>query len=361
MLKINPFVSFITMTFFLLCLIAFPGCVSAPSQGGAGTTSLRAGSTPAPEWVRDPYTKYSRQSTVAAVGMGTTRESAEKNALGNLVNIFGQSIQVDQKVSESYDQALRSGTIANWSENTQVNNTIITSSNMDTLVGAEIGDTWYDGRSEYSAVAILNKAKAAEVYTEMIQSNLAMIDNLTNMTPAVKNSFDGLVRYQFAAMIADINTSYGNLLSVIGAPVQGLKSGADYRLEVNNIIKAIPVNLRVQNDRSGRIQGAFAKALSDLGFQSGGTNSRYTLNVNIVTTPVTIANNQNKWTRIEVKADLTDANQRTVLLPFNFDSREGHTSQEEADNRAYAVAERRVNEEYAALVNDYLSQLMPKR
>jgi hypothetical protein len=230
---------------------------------------------------------------------------------------------------------------------------------MDSLIGAEIGETWFDGRSEYYAAAVLNRARAAQIYTGMIKSNQEIIDNLITMPLAEKNSFDGLTRYQLAAVIADMMIPYSNLLSVIGAPVQGLKTGTDYRLEVTNIIKAIPVGLRVQNDRSGRIQGAFAKALSDLGFQSGGSNSRYLLDVDIVTTPVVIPNNQNSWTRIEVTANLRDSRAGTVLLPYNFNSREGHTSQPEADNRAYMAAERIVNQEYMKLVNDYLSQLMP--
>jgi hypothetical protein len=50
-----------------------------------------------------------------------------------------------------------------------------------------------------------------------------------------------------------------------------------------------------------------------------------------------------------------------VLVPFAFSSREGHTSQAEADNRAYAVAERKIKAEYAALLDGYLSGLLPKK
>ena len=116
----------------------------------------------------------------------------------------------------------------------------------------------------------------------------------------------------------------------------------------------------MQNDRAGRIQGAFAKALSDLGFRSGGSNSRYMLDVNVLTSPVDIAGSPNSWTRIEVSANLSDADSAAVLLPYSFNSREGHTSQPEADNRAYAAAERRINQEYADLLGGYLSQLLPK-
>jgi hypothetical protein len=293
--------------------------------------------------------------------MGSTREFAEKSALGNLVAIFGQSVQVDEKVTESYQQAVKNGKIASSSGNTAVDNTIATSASLDSLIGAEIGETWFDGKNEYYAAAVMNKAKAALVYTEIVKSNQAIIDNLIAIPEVERNTFDALTSYQVAALIADMMIPYGNLLSVIGAPVQGLKSGTDYRLEASNIAKAIPVGIRVQNDKSGRVQGAFAKAFSGLGFPSGGSSSPYLLDVDIITTPLEIANNPNKWTRIEVSANLRDSRLNTVLLPYNFNSREGHVSQAEADNRAYMAAERIINENYAKLMSDYLSGLIQIR
>ena len=338
-----------------ICItLIFCACVSS-------NTSVSGSRAPrVPEWVRDPYSKYDRQTNVAAVGSGSSREIAEKSALANLVAIFGQSIQVDEKVSVSYQEAVRSGVAAAWSENTAIDTNIITTTGMDSLVGAEIGEVWDDGR-EYYAAAVLNKAKTAQIYSGMIASNRTIINNLVDIPEAEKFTLDGFARYQLAALVADVTTGYGNLLAVIGTPVERLKYGDDYRLEAINITKAIPVGLRVQNDVSGRVQGAFAKTLSNLGFQSGQNNSRYMLDVNIVTSVVEITNNPNKWTRIVVNANLMDVSLGTVLLPYNFNDRQGHTTQAEADNRAYAAAERKINEEYPKLLNDYLSQLLPKK
>jgi len=294
------------------------------------------------------------------VGSGDSRESAEKSAFGNLVGIFGMSIQVDEKVSESYEEAVKSGAAAAWSQNTAVNTSIITSAALDSLVGAETGEVWHDGKGLYYAVAVLNKAKAAQIYTDMIKANQAMIDNLVTMSEAEKSTMDGYARYKFAAVIADISFSYGNLLSVIGRP-QNLKRGDDYRLEARNIAASIPVGLSVKNDKSGRIEGAFAKALSELGFRSTGGSTRYTLEVNIVTSPVDLPASQNVFTRIEMNANLTDKVTGAVLVPFAFNSREGHNSQAEADNRAYAAAERKINQDYAGLLDSYLSGLLPKK
>jgi hypothetical protein len=343
------------------CLLPlFSACASsADTQDKVGSNTGTAG---APDWVRDPYSRFDRQSYVAATGVGNSRQEAEKDALGKLAATFGQSIKVDEKISISYLEAVKNGAVSSWSENTAVNNTIQTSAGMDSLIGAEIGDTWNDNRNYYAA-AVLNKVKALQIYSNMIKDNQAMIDKLVNIPPAEKNTLDGFTRYQFAAMLADINISYGNLLTFIGAPTYaiGLVKGDNYRLEAQNITRAIPVGIIVKNDKAGRIQGAFAKAFSDIGFISGGNNSRYVLNVNVSVSPVDLPANANKFARIELGADLTDTFTKAVLLPYNFNSREGHATASEAENRVYTAAERKISEEYKDILFNYLSQLTPKR
>ena len=205
----------------LICLLSLPMVFSACASSGPAQADNE------PAWVRDPYTRYDRQANVAAVGTGSSRDLAEKSALGNLVAIFGQSIQVDERVSLSYQEAIRSGLAAGWSENVAVDTVIATSAGMDTLVAAEIGETWHNGRGEYYAVAVLNRAKAVQLYSEMIMSNQIMINNLVDIPASERDTLEGIARYNFAAMIADVTTGYANLLSVIGAPVRGLKTGDD--------------------------------------------------------------------------------------------------------------------------------------
>ena len=357
----NPTIILLSIAGFA---ITFAACAGAPASQTSSANGIngpnRSGE---PNWVRDPYSKYNRQAYIAAVGMADSRTAAEKNAIGNLIAIFDQSIQIDEKVSTSYQGKAKNGVSANWSENTTIDTAISVSAGIHSLIGAEIGDVWNDDKNSYYAVAVLNKAKASRVYSEMVMSNQAMIDSLVNISAEEKNTMKGLAHYQFAAKIADMTKPYLNLLSVIGGSVPAFKSGNDYRLEASNISKAIPVGIIVQNDKSGRIHGAFAKAISNLGFLSGGNNSPYLLEVNIITAPAVFPNNPNGliFTRIGLKADLKDARAGTVLLPYSFNTRDGHTSQEEADNRAYAAAERQVNEEYAALLNNYLSRLLPEK
>jgi len=351
------------------------GSLSAqPTQpaGAQGTASQGASSAKQepvlntgknqPTWVNSVDSVYNRNQYVAATGYASSREMAERNALSGLIAIFGQSIYADRTVTEAYQEVVKNGKTAGYTDSTAIDSTIRTSASMDTLLGAEIREVWYDSKNTYYAVAVLEKAKTARLYSEMITANQNMIKNLVTMSQTEKNSMEGYSRYQFAAAVADINISYGNLLKIIGATPPGeLKRGDDYRLEAVDIAKAIPIGLRVQNDKAERIQGAFTEAIVGLGFRSGGINSPYLLDVSITTSPVELASQTNKFTRIDLKANLMDSSSGTVLFPFNFNDRQGHVTQSEADNRAYASAARKINEDYAKAFSSYISALIPKK
>jgi len=338
------------------------GAQSASSPSAPQQTVVTSGGKK-PAWVDSVESVYKRSQYAAAVGYANNREMAEKNAFANLTGFFGQSITADQTIKNTYSEAVKNGKTSGWTDNTNMENIIRTSASLETLAGAEIREVWHDTKNNvFYAAAVMEKSKAAAIYTEMVIANQNLIKNLITMTNAEKNSMEGFSRYQFAAAVADINTTYANVLKLLDALVPaGLVKGDEYRLEAQNIAKSIPVGITVKNDKAGRIQGAFAKALSEVGFRSGGNNSRYILNVNITVSPVDLPNNTNKFARIELGADLTDNNTKTVLMPYNFNSREGHTTASEAENRAYFEAERKIGEEYKNLLSAYLSQLLPKK
>jgi hypothetical protein len=340
-----------------------PSGKKASSPSASQQAAVNAAGSKKPAWVDSVESVYKSLQYVAAVGYAGNREMAEKNAFANLTGFFGQSITADQTIKNTYSEAVKKGVTTGWTDDINIENIIKTSASLDTLAGADIREVWHDTKSNvYYAAAVMEKSKAAAIYTEMVIANQNLINNLITMTSGEKNSMYGFSRYQLAAATADINTTYANVLKLLDALVPaGLVKGDVYRLEAQNIARTIPVGIIVKNDKAGRIHGAFAKALSDVGFRSGGNNSRYLLNVNITVSPVDLPNAANKFARIELGADLTDTVTKTVLIPYNFNSREGHATVSEAENRAYTAAERKIGEEYKDILFIYLSQLLPKR
>jgi hypothetical protein len=347
-----------------LTAVLIPVLAVSAGARGTGDAADRGKARAEPVWVSSTEDAYDRNLYVAAVGYGSDRAAAERNAFVNLTALFGQGITGEQTAATRYSEAVKNGAVASWTEETNITNAIKTSLELDTLVGAEIKDYWYDGVSVHYASAVMERRKTAQLYADMIRSNEQIIAELTAMPEEVKNSLDGYSRYVLAGTIADANRVFANVLSVVGPGGTGIDPGGmtrgdDYRLEAAAIAGNIPIAVRVNNDRANRIQGAFASVLNRAGFRSGGGHTRYVLNVNADFSPVDLPNQTNKFVRYAIDASLTDTGSGGILLPYNITGREGHLSTAEAENRAVAAAERKINGDYAAVLADYLSALLP--
>jgi hypothetical protein len=333
----------------LVGLLFFPGPASLSADPG---------------WIRNPYTTYNRNTHFAATGHGATRKEAERSALAALTASFGQSIQAEFNTTSVYAEAVSKG-VVRVSGNTSIQEAIKTSSALDALIGAEIGDIWDSGIGTVYAVAVMDKAKTSALYADMIRSNQRVIADLITLPRAERNSLEGYSRYRLAAVIADVNHTYANILSLTGntsgIELGSLENGDEYRLEAAAITKTIPITVRVKNDHSDRIRSAFASVLGALGFSSGGTNSRYVLNVTAAISEAFFPDTTRKYAQYVIDANLTDTVGGIVLFPFNINGREAHANFPEAEKRAVAAVEKKVKDNYGQLLSAYLSALLPNR
>jgi hypothetical protein len=314
-----------------------------------------------PVWVGDVEQAYSRLRYVAAVGYGSDRAIAEKEAFGALISVFGQTIRVDRQSMVGYQEALQQNTVSSFIRNTEVSNAIQTSAELDTLIGAEIRDYWYDGRGTHYAVAVMEKSRASSLYSELVSANREIIEILTVMEEEEKYSLNGYARYQLAAKVAGGNRVFANMLSVLGGPglsSRELAEAADFRLEAEGVARRIPIDVRVENDQANRIKGAFAKLIGGRGFQSGGDGSRYVLDGRISFTPVDLPGQTNEYVRYVLEANLLDRLTGAVLLPYTISGREGHLTMAEAENRALGSMEKEIAAAWGAAFSAYLDSLM---
>ncbi|MDR2020090.1 MAG: LPP20 family lipoprotein [Treponema sp.] len=352
----------------LFIFIFLNGCGSLGFAGffGKNRSSDQAGSgepqASQPLWVTEPYSVYDRASFLAAVGHGSSRDAAGRNALTALTAFFGQSIQSDLRTLSAYTEAVTDGTIRVSSETNEITEALRISVDMDTLIGAEIRDFWYDTKNVYYAAAVMEKAGAAKLYTDLIVSNTRIINELTNLSDGEKYSLDGVVNYHRAASVADTSAVFIKVLSAIGSAedFDAVKKGEEYRIQAAEIIKRIPIRVRVSNDRADRIKGAFAEVLTRMGFRTGGNDSRYVLDVKTILSEV-VLDGPYKWYRYEINAELIDTRNRAVLVPYSITDRKGHAQLEEAENRAVAHAEEIILGSFGDVLGAYLTRLSEKK
>jgi hypothetical protein len=338
--------------------LAGPPAAAAANTASPEPAAVKTGARPA--WVDSPESVYSRNSYVAAVGSGRSRDQAEKSALTALSSVYSLSLQADQTITNSYQEMVVNGRTADWYEGASLEESIRTSTAMD-LVGAAIRDVWSDG-SLFYAVAVMENAQTARQYAQMIRDNQRIIDTLTDIPATDRDSMDGLARFQFAATLAEANKVFANVLSVIGAPVPAeMRQSEDYRLERAAIIRAIPVSVTVEGDRENRIRSAFASVLSAAGFRTGGSNAPYQIRARISFSEVQLPNQTNKFVRYVLDGDLVDAAAGEILFSYNVNGREGHLSVSEAEIRALRAAEAKIKDDYAKTLLSFLARLIPQK
>jgi hypothetical protein len=314
-----------------------------------------------PRWVTNPYSDFSKNRYIAAVGTAKNRSDAEKQAFASLIAFFGQSVKSDYAVASAYSEAVTNG-IVFVAEKTDVREIIVTAASLDNLIGAEIGNVWEDTRGNVYALAYIEKERTILIYTQLIRINQNNIENLVSMNAEQKNTFDGYARYKLAALLANMNTEYANIVSLAGGSTSSLNlTGADaFVLEAANIIKNISVGFNVKKDSSNRVRDAFAKVLSNEGLRTQGNNPPYILEINIDMGEAKFPGNSFIFCRYTISANLIEKATGAVLFPFNFTDREWHTTYTEAQNRAFASIEKIISEKYPDAFREYLATLLPK-
>ena len=341
----------------VLALAALTGCASSPATG---TGKIDKNDPPKPAWVDNPREVYSDARYVAAVGYGPDRESAEKSALGALVAVFGQNVSGETVVTSQYTEAVREGRVL-VTEDSAVQQAVTSSWEQDTIVGAEIKDTWFDGNRTTYAVAVMDKSRAMVLYAELIEANESSIQSLTAIPAAERNTLDAYARFDLAATIAEANAGFVNVLSVVSpgaaaARRSGLTMAEDMRLECRKIAEKIPITVQVENDREDRIRSAFSSVISGAGFKIAESGSRYTLQAVLRLSETELPKNPNKFARYQVESRLTDAQNATSVLPWTISGREGHATLPEAEHRAVRTAEKKIQTEFGAVFSDFLSR-----
>jgi hypothetical protein len=341
-------------------------CNRPPARNAAPDRQGNVASGPRPAWVDAPEAAYPRTRYIAAVGHGSNRNLAERDALARLTAVFGQAVQSELRTITSFSEAVRDGVIQ-VSEDTSVQNAIITSAQMDSLVGAEIADNWHDAQNNiHYAVAVMERERTSILYADLIRSNERIIAGLVDMPPQARNSLDGFARFRLAATIADVNRVYANVLTVAGNtrginPAE-MKRGDDFRVEAAGIVRNIPVGVVVSGERGNRIRNAFAAVVSNTGFRSGPDNSRYVLRVSYNVSPVELSG-QNQFVRYELIAHLEDTagGNSSLFAHPSMVGREGHLTLAEAEERAFRAVERRIPAEFEPAFRQFLDNLISVR
>ena len=316
--------------------------------------------TKMPDWVERPSAVYPNASFITYVGNAADRNSSELAALQGLAAVFGQSVKSDSTANSRMEQAKANGLVATNSSNV-FSQEVKRKVDVDNLIGVEVKEYWQDvaGGSWY-AIAVLDKAKAADIYTDMIKKNAAAIDTVLKNIGADKNSFDAFGAYDFAEEIAVENEKHLNKISVINSDlVSGLKgycpSSKNFHAKKMEIAKNIPINIQTFNDEHGRYKQAFSKTVADAGFKSTFDDSvRYTLIAKFEFERSDAKDGKTTRCRYNCESCILDSKTGHQIVPFAIKGRESHVDYAEAQHKAEVALVGKIQKDFSEALYKYI-------
>jgi hypothetical protein len=338
----------------ILAMAIAISCAAAPK---APATSA------APGWVVDPRASYPEATYLSAVGYSGSRADAETKAMSSLISVFGQSVKSSSTAVQHYSQAVKDGSIK-VDKDFSVEDTVNASFEYKLILGAEIKEAWYDGKSTYYALAAMDKAKSSLAYNRLIAKNEETIKELTSIPESDINSLDAFRRYSLAADVADVNGQFVNILSVLspGAAANvDAKTGDKLRAEQMKIAQNLAFSVSVAGDRDDRIKTAISSIFAKSGFKMGDAGSaRYAAVAKLELSEVVLKGNDNKFARYVVDVQIQDSKTGAVLVPFSDNGRSGQATLAEAENRALRSAESAIKDKLGQAFADYLASYTAK-
>lgn len=306
-----------------------------------------------PKWVDDPDGEYPTATHISAVGSGNSRQSAESAAKFAVCQVLGERISGEQNLRQS-DSTGGSATAA---LDLSVTEKVL----FEKIVGVKIVDSCRDtdnGRDVYYSLAVLNKNEAWGYYSQKISSLESEIVAAMKQAESERGSLRAVAQMNRALALAEENEYNIEILSSIMATRQSVKYGGvqNVRNLRSSIGDEVRVFVNVSGDDSGRILSAFQSALSDAGVTLARTGEfGYLLYAEVQYENLPDSNGY-RWIRCNLNTTLSTNDERTVILPYNWNSREGHLDAQQAKNRAIMKIVDKVAEEYAAQLKAAMEQ-----
>ncbi|WP_407428072.1 LPP20 family lipoprotein [Treponema sp.] len=337
--------------------------VSCGSSSNVVSSSSKAVSQKEPDWINGLPSKYPASEYLTGTGSAVDKKAAEIDAVNELVTIFGQKISSTTASSRRMTQAQNAGIVA-YSDTSALGQDVLREVNQDDIIAVEIPE-FYESKNEgkWYALAVINREKAGQIYSDMIEKNQAEISSILKQISSDKepNTLINFSRLDFAEEVAKVNESYLKRLMIINpaaaqkyesisTPVQLHKTKAEMAAK-------IPVCVKVNNDSDGRIAKSFQEVMSSFGFNTTlGSNERYVIDCKIHLNEVDFASQKNKFCEYAAEAGLNDTFSGETLVPLSITGREGSSTYQNAEVRAKIKIATKIKTKFSENFQKYLGE-----
>jgi len=343
MLKMKTFVK-------ILCVFGLISTVLVSCAGGSSN---------APDWILSPSSVYPDSDYVSAVGMGISRQEAERDATAALTREIRQRVQAEiiaeQNVANSGD---------GWTQTNNLTSSVDTTSDVE-ISGITIQEVFSVKRGkeeDWYALALIDRQQTGTYYKAKAQNNIDVINAKIAEAKKNPNTFSSAEILHQAVVLAEETDMYLDILSVVNNKMRSLirpeYGNAQAIAELERQMRAaVNVYIDVNEDVNGRIQAAFKSVLKKYSVTTSldKNTASYILDVNVSFTPFEMPDVSNKYARYTLDAAMVEQATGDTVFTFAENGREAHLTESEAIQRALRTTEQAINQKFSAQFGAFIS------
>jgi len=334
--------------YLFLIIITFLGC---------STNSVKK-TAEKPEWIDNPKAKYPEGMYLAAVGYGSTRRSAEADAMGSVARIFKTDIKANTKFTERYSElesAKQDNQVSLFAENTK---DIFISAEQD-LINIEIGETYTDNLGKVYALAYIHRSRTADIYDEKISQTDEMVQFYLNKYETSKVITQQYAYLGVASIFAFQNQTLLDQLAII-SPMEYQMIGIENKYPeiislMRDIASKISFSVDVKNDKNDIISNTIKEIINEMNFNIVASDAMLKIQAEVLYQDVQL-DRKEEFVKSEFNLSITDKDNK-IVLSLNEKDRTGGINKEEAISKSRSAIVKSLKKKLQIRIEKYFDSL----
>ncbi len=313
-----------------------------------------------PEWLDNPESKYPNNAYISAIGSGSSRSDAEKDAAAKLSRIFRTNVSATETMEKRYEELTRGNETSAEDYARSVKN--VTLSSEESLVNIQFGESYTDSKAQVHTIAYLDRFETGNIYEEMISGNSKQVRFYLNKSTGLSNPMDKYAYAGAAWMIAQKNQDLLRQYKIISPQISSLYN-PEYDLNAiqNNYVETareITFYFDFLGDADRRIENIVSRIFTAEGFQIV-NNSGYIMVSGSLNMSLTDLNREDDtiFYRWDMSLNLTQPDGKTILS-LNPSGRSGSISEQEAKSRVYIDIEKKLDKTLKKELNSWFDNIV---
>jgi hypothetical protein len=322
-----------------------------------GCASTKKGETGLPEWVKNPNSKYHNALYIVAVGSGSSREVAKRDAIASLSNIFSVDVSFDRRIIEAYAETRKGRDIDVTHSINLLTESALKSENK--LINVREGDTFFDDKTgTFYVLVFINRTETEPLYLDEIKKNDNIIEEYYYLAEETESKLERFIYLKKAQQVAFLNEGLRKMYRIISnigdAPVAVVPT-QKLNTEIYELSKKIVANIKVAGEFNEEFASFLREVIQETGFMIGRDNVDLTIKANLKIDPLDLPREE-VFVMWKVIIDVHNAISGTIMETFTKEGREGHMSLEAARNSALGTVREILKNDFYIEFNKFLNK-----